>query len=108
MADMPRRGTPLIEPQFLAVLFGLGSGLSWGLADFFGGLLSRKLPALTVAFWSHLAGGAALFLVLAIRGEPAPGPALLWGVAAGVIGAVGLIFFYRGLAEGAMSVVAPI
>ena len=41
-----------------------------------------------------------------------PGPAslagLAWGISAGLIGGAGVIIFYRGLAAGPMSVVAPV
>ena len=116
----------------LGIPLGLSSGLCWGAADFFGGIQSRRLPALTVAFWSQLAGALGLAVVLAIEGSgPAgsgfgpslgPGDALglgsavawavesgvAWGLAAGVGSGCALVLFYRGLAEGTMSVVAPI
>lgn len=75
------------------VLLGIGSGLCWGVADFFGGVQSRRLPALAVAFWSQVAGALA---VLALRGQPPVPDALAWGAA----------LFYCGLAVGTMSVVA--
>lgn len=90
------------------VLFGIGSGLCWGVADFFGGLQARRLPALAVAFWSQIAGALALLVVLLLRGD-APVPAsLAWGAGAGVFGALGLVLFYRALALGVMSLVAPV
>lgn len=90
------------------VLFGIGSSLCWGIADFFGGLQARRLPALAVALWSQIAGALALFLVLGARGD-APVPAsLAWGAGAGVFGALGLVLFYRALAIGVMSLVAPV
>lgn len=116
----------------LGIPLGLSSGLCWGAADFFGGIQSRRLPALTVAFWSQLAGALGLAVALAIEGAgPAgsgfgsslgPGDALglgpavawavesgvAWGLAAGVGSGCALVLFYRGLAEGTMSVVAPI
>jgi drug/metabolite transporter (DMT)-like permease len=95
----------------LGVPLGLSSGLCWGAADFFGGIQSRRLPALTVAFWSQVAGGLALataLAVLAIQGTRPAGPEVAWGLAAGVGSGCALVLFYRGLAEGTMSVVAPI
>jgi len=90
------------------VLLGVGSGLCWGVADFFGGLQSRRLPALAVAFWSQIAGGLALLVVLLARGDALAPNSLAWGAGAGVFGALGLVLFYRALAIGVMSVVAPI
>jgi drug/metabolite transporter (DMT)-like permease len=92
----------------LGVPLGLGSGLCWGAADFFGGVQSRRLPALTVAFWSQVAGAIALAVALAVQGV-GPAPAgFAWGLAAGAGSGCALLLFYRGLAEGTMSVVAPI
>jgi drug/metabolite transporter (DMT)-like permease len=92
----------------LGVPLGLSSGLFWGAADFFGGIQSRRLPALTVAFWSQVAGALALATALAIEGIRPTGPEVAWGLAAGVGSGCALALFYRGLAEGTMSVVAPI
>jgi uncharacterized membrane protein len=116
----------------LGIPLGLSSGLCWGAADFFGGIQSRRLPALTVAFWSQLAGALGLAVALAIQGAGPAGsgfgsslgrgaasglwPAVAWavesgvawGLAAGVGSGCALVLFYRGLAEGTMSVVAPI
>jgi drug/metabolite transporter (DMT)-like permease len=92
----------------LGVPLGLGSGLCWGAADFFGGIQSRRLPALTVAFWSQLAGALALAVALAVEGVPPATTGFAWGLAAGVGSGCALVLFYRGLAEGTMSVVAPI
>jgi drug/metabolite transporter (DMT)-like permease len=92
----------------LGVLLGLGSGLCWGAADFFGGVQSRRLPALTVAFWSQLAGAMALAVALAIERVPPTPTGFAWGLAAGVGSGCALVLFYRGLAEGTMSIVAPV
>jgi drug/metabolite transporter (DMT)-like permease len=92
----------------LGVPLGLGSGLCWGAADFFGGVQSRRLPALTVAFWSQLAGALALAVALAIEGASPTPVGFAWGLAAGVGSGCALVLFYRSLAEGTMSVVAPV
>jgi drug/metabolite transporter (DMT)-like permease len=94
----------------VGVPLGLSSGLCWGAADFFGGVQSRRLPALTVAFWSQVAGALALLLALAaLRAPPGPlGAGIGWGLLGGLAGGCALVLFYRGLAEGTMSVVAPV
>ncbi|MBI3965404.1 MAG: DMT family transporter [Chloroflexi bacterium] len=92
----------------IAVLLGLSSGLCWGTADFLGGLQSRRLPTLAVVLWSQVAGGAALFAVLAALRETAPVEAIFWGVVSGLFGAIALVQFYHALAIGTMSIVAPI
>jgi len=96
----------------LGVPLGLSSGLCWGAADFFGGIQSRRLPALTVAFWSQVAGALALAVALAIasavEGARPVAAGVAWGLAAGVASGCALVLFYRSLAEGTMSIVAPI
>jgi drug/metabolite transporter (DMT)-like permease len=57
---------------------------------------------------SQLAGLAALTLVLPFGGAGPTMRAFLWGAAAGVGGGGGVVFLYRGLARGRMSVIAPI
>ncbi|HLJ67237.1 MAG TPA: EamA family transporter [Chloroflexota bacterium] len=90
------------------IFLGAASGLCWGTADFFGGVQSRRMPALAVVFWSQVAGATALALLLLLRGEHPVPSSIAWGAAAGLFGGSALIFFYRGLAVGAMSIVAPV
>ncbi len=87
---------------------GLGSGLFWGTGDFLGGLTSRRMPALAVTIWSQLAGSLALLAVLAVSGQRPTLAGLAWGALAGTCGGTALVLFYRGMAEGAMSIVAPV
>jgi drug/metabolite transporter (DMT)-like permease len=78
-------------------------------ADFTGGLKTRRLP---VPFVLLVVQGVGLLWVLAglaASGEPLPsGGAVAASLAAGVAGATALGAFYRALAIGTMSVVAPI
>lgn len=93
----------------IAVLFGLVAGLTWGLADFIGGIQSRRLPAVTVVLFSQFAGLLLVVAVVAIRGSgPPPGDFALYAAISSLGGMVGLIAFYRALAIGAMGVVAPL
>src|SRR5919197_1661091 len=92
----------------LAVLLALGASAAWGLGDFLGGVKARVLPALSVLATSQPVGLAILAAAVAIRGEGPPGRAVLWACLAAVFGTTGLVAFYRGMAVGAISVVAPI
>jgi drug/metabolite transporter (DMT)-like permease len=86
----------------------LGASLSWGLADFFGPLKGRTLGALRVLFYVQLGGLLAIAVIVAIRGEgPADATALL-AIPAAISGTLGLYAYYRGIAVGAISIVAPI
>lgn len=83
--------------------------MCWGCSDFLGGLKSRTLELLAVLVVSQGAGLVLVGMVVAIRREPAPDAEhILYASFSGLAGAVGLAAFYRGLAVGAMAVVAPI
>ena len=92
-----------------ALGLALFSALSWGTADFFGGLSTRRQGILLVGVVSQAAGLVLTGLVIVIGGSPMPdGRGLLFGVAAGLCATIGLGALYQGLAVGPMSVVAPI
>ena len=93
----------------LAIALALGASLSWGLGDFFGGLTSRTLHVLTVLVVSQVFGLAAVFTWVAVSGDSFPGwSATALAAAAGACGCLGIATLYRGMAIGAMGIVAPI
>lgn len=92
----------------MAALLALGASLTWGVGDFLGGVKARVLPSLTVLAASQPFGLAALGIAVAVRGTGIPGGEVAWSALAAVLGTVGLLAFYRGMAAGAISVVAPI
>jgi drug/metabolite transporter (DMT)-like permease len=92
-----------------AILLALAASVGWGVSDFLGGLKSRALPLLTVQIVSLLAGFVVTLPALALHGEGPPRAwSLVYGLLSGALGAVGIAAFYRGLAIGAMGIVAPI
>ena len=92
----------------MAALLALAASLSWGVGDFLGGVKARVLPSLTVLAASQPFGLAALGIAVLARGTGIPGDEVAWSALAAIFGTVGLFAFYRGMAAGAMSVVAPI
>jgi drug/metabolite transporter (DMT)-like permease len=92
----------------VAVLLSLCAAIAYGLSDFVGGVLSRRVSPWTVAFTSQAGGGlVALVLALVVGGDPRAVD-LGWALLAGVGNGVGTAFLYRGLAAGRMGVVAPV
>ncbi|MGE0028826.1 MAG: EamA family transporter [Thermoleophilia bacterium] len=92
-----------------AVLLGLASGLSWGVADFLGGVASRRAAAFAVVALSQASGlVVALIAAGVIRPDLPPPDKALLAATAGVTGVLGLMAFYRALSIGSMSVIAPI
>jgi len=93
----------------LAIALALGASLSWGLGDFLGGLKSRTLHVLTVLAISQAVGFGAVLIWLSVSGDGFPGwtPAA-YAAVAGAGGCLGLGALYRGMAVGAMGIVAPV
>ena len=84
------------------------ASVAWGVADFLGGLKSRSAHVLVVLLLAQVSGVLAISIVVAIAGNAPPGPSVLWASLAGLFGGLGLAAFYRGMAVGSISVVAPI
>jgi drug/metabolite transporter (DMT)-like permease len=91
-----------------AAALALAAAVSWGIGDFFGGLKSRSLQPVAVLIVAQPIGGVLLGIWVVIRGQGPPGSEVLWACVASVFGTTGLIAFYRGMAAGALSIVAPI
>lgn len=92
----------------MVTLFAVLSALSYGIADFSGGLAGRKSPVSAVVAWSQAVGIiVALIAVPIIGGTKLTAWAWLWGALAGLCGAAGLSSLYRGLATGLAAVVSP-
>jgi drug/metabolite transporter (DMT)-like permease len=92
-----------------AVLLGLGCSLAWGIADYLAGIASRRTHPAWAAAVSQGAGLLALLAAIAVLRDAPPATSdVLTGLAAGACGGAGLVAFYRGLAVGTMSLVAPI
>jgi drug/metabolite transporter (DMT)-like permease len=92
----------------LAAALALAAAVSWGVGDFFGGVKSRSLNPVAILIVAQPIGLALLAIWVAVRGEGPPGSSVLWACLASVLGTTGLIAFYRGMAAGALSIVAPI
>ncbi|QKW05344.1 DMT family transporter [Streptomyces sp. NA04227] len=93
----------------MTALLALATSVLWGCADFGGGLLTRRIPALTVVVVSQTLAVLVLgAVVIATGGWHEAGTGLWFAVAAGVVGPVAMLAFYRALALGPMGVVSPL
>ncbi len=91
-------------PFFMAI----ASSLVYGVADFLGGMGSRRAHVFTVTAWFQLTGVA--FLVgyaLLAPGETRTAD-LAWAAASGVAGGLGVTLLYHVLATGTVSTAAPL
>ena len=92
-----------------AIALALGASISWGLGDFLGGLTSRRLHVLTVLVVQQVFGLTAAAVWVVWSGEGFPGwAATAWAAGAGAGGCIGIGALYRGMAIGAMGIVAPV
>ncbi|MEY2443193.1 MAG: hypothetical protein QOJ46_2619 [bacterium] len=93
----------------LAIALALGSSMLWGFSDFLGGVKSRTFPVPVVLAIMYLSSLAAMGIFVAARGEGPPElGAMAAGLGAGLFGIAALMAFYRALAIGTMSIVAPV
>ena len=85
------------------------SAVSYGAADFLGGLATKRFATYSVLVFSQLTGLVLVLLALPFLPSATPTPSdFLWGAAGGLTGGIGVALLYRGLAIGVMSVVAPV
>jgi drug/metabolite transporter (DMT)-like permease len=93
----------------MAIVLALLASCCWGVADFTGGLKSRRIPVLAVMFLVEGTGMVLVLALIVIEGTPLPGTVgIVYSLLAGMAGIVALGAFYRALAIGTMSIVAPI
>ena len=89
-------------PELLALI----ASAVWGTSDFAGGTLSRRLPSASVVFLGVAIACGALLLGAPLA-RPPWGSYQAYGAGAGACGAIALVAFYRAMAAGPMSLVAP-
>ena len=97
----------------MATILALLSSALWGTADYHGGNLSKRHPAIAVLGVTQAIGllfGIGLAIASGDYNVAALGPDgyLIPGALAGVLGYIGLICLYAGLSTGRMGVVSPI
>ncbi len=91
-----------------AIVLALGASLSWGFADFFGPLQGRKLGALRTLVYVQVGGLVGIAVIVAVRWIGPQDAVALLAIPAAISGTLGLFAYYRGIAVGAISIVAPI
>jgi uncharacterized membrane protein len=93
----------------IVLILALGAAACYGVSDFIGGVLSRRTHYSVIGLAGQVvsavgAAGAAFLLR-----SPTPDlRAVLFGAAAGVGSAVGMLALYRGLSRGRMNVAGPL
>lgn len=92
----------------LTIFLGLVTAVTYGFADFFGAVASKKIKAVTVTFVSGASGLALLGLATPFLGADFSTDAVFWGVLAGLGSAVAMSALYAALAIGPISIMSPL
>jgi len=93
----------------LSIIYGIASAATWGAADFIGGLATKRTSPYRVLFLAEIAGLIPFTALALLTREPIPSTLdLLWGAISSLIGLTGLTILYRALADGQMSIAAPV
>lgn len=92
----------------MPALLALAAACTFGVADFLGGLSTRKAAVVAVTLTTNIAGAVlAVVLVFTIDGAWTT-TAIGWGAIGGLAGLVGLVLLYQGLADGPNRLVSPL
>lgn len=93
----------------MGALLALSSAVVYGIVDFAGGLLSRRVHRTAVTFLGQLGGLLlACAAALLLPADAVHLADLLWGALSGVGSGTAMWFLNRGLSRGDMSVVVPV
>jgi drug/metabolite transporter (DMT)-like permease len=93
----------------MAIALALGTTLCYGVANFLGPVVSRRMPIIWFMLVSSFAGMVAVGALALATGAAAPGGAgLAWGLSAGALNVLALGAFYRATNLGAISIAAPL
>lgn len=93
----------------LTILFMIGAMISWGTADFCGGLISKRHSVYNVLLTAQLIGVLPLLIFeLLFFEELPPFQDIVFGSLSGLSGVISLLHLYKGLAQGRMAIVAPL
>lgn len=92
----------------MPALLALASAATFGVADFLGGLATRKAHVVAVTLLTNLAGAFVALILLGLVGGDWSAATVGWGAAGGLCGLAGLVLLYSGLAIGLNKLVSPI
>jgi drug/metabolite transporter (DMT)-like permease len=92
----------------LTAILGLFTAITYGAADFFAAIASRKVRVVVVTAVSSVTGLVFLLAVAPLLGATVSSQALLWGLMGGFSSVVALLALYASLALGPISIVSPL
>ena len=92
----------------LTAVLGLLTAITYGSADFFAAIASRKVRVVVVTAAASLSGLIVLLLLLPLMGGTFSEQAIFWGLMGGFSSVVALLALYASLALGPISIISPL
>ena len=92
----------------ITALLGLCTAVTYGAADFFAAIASRKIRVVEVTALASLAGLVIQLLLLPFMGGTFSDGAFFWGLIGGLSSVVALLCLYASLALGPISIISPL
>ncbi|WP_049574002.1 EamA family transporter [Streptomyces sp. SBT349] len=93
----------------MGALLALSSAVCYGIVDFFGGLLSRRVHYSVVTLVGQVGGLLlAVAAAFALPADAVRSADVLWGALSGVGSGAAMHYLNRGMSRGAMTVVVPV
>jgi drug/metabolite transporter (DMT)-like permease len=93
----------------MAIVLALISAVVYGTSDYCGGRAARGAPLLLVVLVTQVSSASVSLIVISASGDRFPGGAdVAWSIGAGLTSIIAVASFYFALAQGAMTVIAPI
>jgi uncharacterized membrane protein len=93
----------------MGAVLALASAVCYGVADYAGGLLARRASSTWVALFGQVGALVVTLLAAPIVGASAvTSLEVAWGALSGVGTGLGMVFLFRGMSRGEISVVVPI
>lgn len=93
----------------MSILLALIAAIVFGVSDYAGGRATKRVSVFAVTFVGQMAAIVCVLVLLPVLGDPFPGGEdVLWSLGGGVASIAGLSAFYYALANGSMTVVAPL
>jgi drug/metabolite transporter (DMT)-like permease len=92
----------------ITVVLGLAAAILYGVGDFAGGIASRRHTAITVLLLSYPVGAVLMALLLPAFGGHADLRSVVFGIAGGAAGLVGVVLMYSLMTVAPINVISPV
>lgn len=92
----------------IAILLAVLASVGYGVSDVVSGAVVRRHATASLALWAQATGLAVLGVGAVVLRPEVPLPGIVWGAAAGVLGALAVLAFYTALQRGRTAVVASV